>query len=84
MGQTTSAPTLEPHNTTACTPEHGGSSHEAGGETAFIAALLLLVMITLSMNLAHYLKHKNFTYFGETAIYILFGIIHLACPIHGL
>ncbi|KAJ3368619.1 hypothetical protein HDU91_000413 [Kappamyces sp. JEL0680] len=46
-------------------------SHDA---SAMVSALLLLVMITAAMNLAHFLHRRNFTYFGETAIYILFGL----------
>lgn len=53
--------------TTLAAPDHQAST------SVFVTALLLLVMITLAMNLAHYLKHKKITYFGETAIYILFG-----------
>jgi hypothetical protein len=62
------------HNSTVGggTGTHSSAGHES---TVFIASFLLLVMITLSMNLAHYLKHKKFSYLGETAIYIIFGMI---------
>jgi hypothetical protein len=61
-------------NTVAnCTTHAVTESHD--NHTAFIAAFLLLVMIALALNLGHYLKHKNFTYLSETAIYILFGTI---------
>ncbi len=53
---------------------NSGHAHESVKDaSALVSALLLLVMIMCSMNLAHYLHRRNFTYFGETAIYILFG-----------
>ena len=78
MGATT---TDTGHSTPTATAtaglDAGLNNHAAAGgheSTVYIASFLLLVMITLSMNLAHYLKHRNFTYLGETAIYIIFGM----------
>jgi hypothetical protein len=60
---------MEPH-----VPQASHSSHE---HDIYIQALLLLVMITSSMNLHHYLHHKNFTYLSETAINLLTGNFQL-------
>ncbi|KAI8893749.1 Sodium/hydrogen exchanger family-domain-containing protein [Globomyces pollinis-pini] len=64
--------------TTSTTPVFSNGTVPAHAEHSehdtFVAALLLLMMITLAMNLAHYLKHKEFKYLGETAVYILFGL----------
>jgi hypothetical protein len=51
----------------ASTASHGGE-HDV-----YIQALLLLVMITVCINLHHWLHHKNFRYLSETAIYLIMG-----------
>lgn len=42
--------------------------------STFVASLLMLTMIAVCLNLAHFLKHKKFNLLSESAIYILFGI----------
>ena len=54
---------------------HGGASHSTGEHELYIGALLLLVMITFSVNMHHYLHHKNFNYLSESALYLLVGFI---------
>lgn len=49
-------------------------THESE-HAVYVQALLLLVMITFCINLHHWLKHKNFKYLGETAIYLLMGFL---------
>ncbi|KAH6596101.1 hypothetical protein BASA50_005398 [Batrachochytrium salamandrivorans] len=47
----------------------------AGEHDLFIRVLLMLFMITAALNLAHFLKHQNFTYLGESAVYIILGLL---------
>ena len=46
------------------------------GHAVYVSTLLLLVMIAVSLNLAHFLHHKGVTFLNESAIFILFGIYH--------
>ena len=48
------------------------SDHE-NAHAAYISTLLLLTMIAVALNLAHFLHHKGVTFLNESAIFILFG-----------
>ena len=39
----------------------------------YVSTLLLLTMIAVALNLAHFLHHKGITFLNESAIFILFG-----------
>ncbi|KAI8928896.1 Sodium/hydrogen exchanger family-domain-containing protein [Entophlyctis helioformis] len=61
---------------TSTSPAHDACEvTEAGEHDIFIRVLLMLVMITAALNLAHYLHHKKFKYIGESAVYILLGLV---------
>ncbi|XJO77502.1 hypothetical protein BDV3_002072 [Batrachochytrium dendrobatidis] len=60
------------NSSVACDP----AAHVVTNEhDLFVRVLLMLFMITAALNLAHFLKHKNFTYIGESAVYILLGLL---------
>ncbi|KAL2913329.1 hypothetical protein HK105_207207 [Polyrhizophydium stewartii] len=57
------------------TSECGTLSAPHSEHDAFVGILLMLATLTIALNLAHFLKHKNFTYLGESAVYILLGLL---------
>eukprot|EP00842_Homolaphlyctis_polyrhiza_P000321 jgi/Hompol1/128/HPOL_005240-RA len=75
LGQLSSAVNSTPagYNCTPTIVNH--DAIVASEHDMFIRVMLMLAMITAAMNLAHFLKHKNFTYLGESAVFILFGLL---------
>ncbi|KAJ3024064.1 Sodium/hydrogen exchanger 8 [Thoreauomyces humboldtii] len=59
-------------------PSAIGSGHTAADEethTLFVRAILMLVLIAVAMNINVFLHKKKFHYVGETAVYILLGLV---------
>jgi hypothetical protein len=54
--------------------EGSSTNLEEHERQTFVSVFLILSMMVTTLNVGHYLKHKNFTFLSESAIFILFGI----------